>query len=121
MLFINVGQMYENGHGVPQEYSKAVDWYQKAANQGHAIAQHNLGSMYKCGQGVAQDHFKAVEWYQKAASQGEVVAQKDLGEMYADVPAIRNESLDLDTDSNMWFNVRASSSEMIIQKDIDME
>ncbi|KAI8594683.1 hypothetical protein EDD21DRAFT_421428 [Dissophora ornata] len=40
--------MYFNGEGVPQDYSKAMEWYLKAANQGHASAQPNLGgsSMY---------------------------------------------------------------------------
>ncbi len=30
----NLGVMYERGHGVPQEYARAVKWYRKAAEQG---------------------------------------------------------------------------------------
>ena len=34
--------MYDIGAGVRQDYFKAVEWYQKAAEQGHAEAQFNL-------------------------------------------------------------------------------
>ena len=59
----NLGLMYSKGHGVPQDYAKAVEWYRRAAEQGNATAQNNLGVMYDNGQGVPQDHAKAVEWY----------------------------------------------------------
>ncbi len=39
----NLGMMYENGHGVTQDYKEAVNWYRKAAEQGYATAQRNLG------------------------------------------------------------------------------
>src|SRR5690349_9664224 len=47
----NVGNMYDNGQGVPQDYATAVSWYQKAAKQGNAGAQGLLGVMYDKGQG----------------------------------------------------------------------
>ena len=31
----NVGLMYDNGDGVPQDYRKAVQWYRLAAEQGY--------------------------------------------------------------------------------------
>ena len=40
-----LGGMYDNGHGVPQDYAQALTWYRKAADQGYAAAQFNLGSM----------------------------------------------------------------------------
>lgn len=61
--------MYEQGQGVAQNYQQAVQWYQKAANQGHAKAQGNLGYMYKNGLGVAQNLKQARYWYTKAANQ----------------------------------------------------
>ena len=70
-----LGVMYANGQGVKQDYFKAFEWYQKAAEQGNADAQCFLGFMYQYGQGVKQDYFKAVEWYQKAAEQGNPIAQ----------------------------------------------
>jgi hypothetical protein len=70
--------MYANGEGVAQDNAKAVEWYQKAADQGHARAQFNLGVKYANGEGVTQDNTKAVKWYQKAAAQGDENAKKRL-------------------------------------------
>jgi TPR repeat protein len=58
----NLGVMYYNGNGVPQDYAQAVKWYRKAAEQGHADAQSNLGVMYDKGEGVPQDYAQAVKW-----------------------------------------------------------
>jgi len=74
--------MYDNGHGVIQDYKQAVNWYTKAAQQGHAEAQSNLGFMYSNGRGVTRDYKQAVNWYTKAAEQGDTVAQYNLGVMY---------------------------------------
>jgi hypothetical protein len=56
----NLGVMYDNGQGVPQDYKTAVKWYRLAADQGDARAQINLGLMYEKGQGVLQDYKTAV-------------------------------------------------------------
>ncbi|MCD8237521.1 MAG: sel1 repeat family protein, partial [Prevotellaceae bacterium] len=56
-------------------YSKAAEWYAKAAEQGNAKAQNALGVCYEKGQGVVQDFIKAAEWYAKAAEQGDADAQ----------------------------------------------
>ena len=42
----DLGVMYGNGEGVPQDYKEAVKWYRLAAEQGVAAAQYNLGGMY---------------------------------------------------------------------------
>ena len=79
----NLGLMYHNGWGVPQDYKEAVYWYRLAVEQGYAIAQYNLGLMYEKGKGVPQDYEEAVRWYQLAAEQGHSKAQGNLGVMYA--------------------------------------
>jgi hypothetical protein len=79
----NLGYMYDNGRGVPQDDSAAVIWYRKAAVQGNTTAQVNLGFMYEKGRGVAQDDAAAVNWYRKSADQGNARAQCNLGYMYA--------------------------------------
>ena len=66
----NLGQMYRQGIGVPQDYKTAVKWYTLAAEQGDAIAQTNLGVMYVKGQGVIQDYVRAHMWWNIAASSG---------------------------------------------------
>jgi TPR repeat protein len=48
--------MYDNGLGVDRDYAEAMKWYQKAADQGNAIAEGDVGFMYDNGQGVQQDY-----------------------------------------------------------------
>ena len=62
--------MYYNGQGVRQDYTQAVQWYRKAAEQGDAEAQYNLGLMYYKGEGVRQDLALAQEWFGKACQNG---------------------------------------------------
>ena len=64
----NLGAIYDNGSGVPQDYAEAVKWYRKAAEQGHASAQKELGNMYAYGLGVPQDYVQAHKWYNLAAA-----------------------------------------------------
>ena len=75
----NLGQMYREGQGVPQDSAEAAKWYRKAADQGHAGAQGNLGSFYYRGQGVPQDFTEAAKWYRKAAEQGNTIVYRFLG------------------------------------------
>ena len=72
----NLGVMYDNGQGVPQDYKEAVKWYRLAAEQGLARAQYNLGVMYGTGQGVLQDYAKVHMWFNLGASQGGENAKK---------------------------------------------
>ena len=66
----NLGIMYYNGKGVPQDYAEAFKWYRLAADQGDADAQYNLGFMYENGQGVLQDNVMAHMWYNIASANG---------------------------------------------------
>ena len=79
----NFGCCYYYGEGVTKDYSKAVYWYQKAAEQGYAVAQYNFGCCYYYGEGVTKDYNQAVYWFQKAAEQGNAAAQKKLNELKA--------------------------------------
>ena len=84
----NLGVMYVNGNGVPQDYEQAVKWFTKAAEQGDAFSQANLGVMYVNGNGVAQDYKLAAKWYKKAAEQGHAQAQEMLREMVEANPKV---------------------------------
>ena len=74
---------YLGNFGLPTDPVEARKWWRKAAEQNHAMAQHNLGNGYREGQGVAKDYAEAVKWYRKAAEQNFVPAQNDLGVCYA--------------------------------------
>ena len=65
-----------------KDEDEAAQWYQKAAEQGHAEAQASLGLMYVLGRDVPKDEAKAVQWFQKAAKQGNANGQAALGWMY---------------------------------------
>ena len=67
------------------EEVKAIDWFQKAASQGHVDAQYEFGTalagenpeamylmglMYRDGKGVDKDRNQAVDWLKKAAKAG---------------------------------------------------
>jgi uncharacterized protein YbaR (Trm112 family) len=79
-----LGQLYAGGRrGVPQDYSTARGWYEKAAAQGHAWAQNQLGQLYADGRDVPQDYTKARQWWEQAALQGHAWAQAQLGQLYA--------------------------------------
>src|SRR5688572_23589890 len=77
-----LGEMYENGNGVPRDPAKAAHWYRLAAKQGLSEAQLSLGVLYENGEGVAQSDAEAARWYAGAAEQGNLFAQLSLGIMY---------------------------------------
>jgi len=66
----DLGVMYSNGEGVPQDKKQAVYWYTESAKQGIISAQANLGMHYYFSEGVLKDYKKAFYWYKKAAAQG---------------------------------------------------
>jgi TPR repeat protein len=80
--FYSEGVRYYYGRGVTQDYAKAREWYQKAADQGNVEAMYDLGVLYDKGQGVAQDYAKAREWWQKASDGGDPAAMQSLGALY---------------------------------------
>jgi TPR repeat protein len=72
----NLGVMYDNGEGVPENDAEAVRWFRKAADQGHTKAQFNLGTMYDNGEGVPENHVRAYVWLSMAKTQGYERAKK---------------------------------------------
>jgi len=78
----NLGVMYANGRGVPQDDAQAVNWYRKAAEAGDADGMTNLGWMYQNGRGVARDDAQAVNWYRQSAEAGSPHGMANLGWMY---------------------------------------
>lgn len=82
----NLGVMYDQGLGVPQDYAEAIRWYRMAAEQGDDYAQLNLGLMYIAGQGVAQDYAEALRWFEKGAEGGSVEGANSLAWVLATCP-----------------------------------
>jgi GAF domain/Sel1 repeat len=61
---------YATGEDVPQDYSMALRWFLKAAEQGHVGAQDTLGAYYWLGHGVRKDVTKAYFWSVLARASG---------------------------------------------------
>ena len=107
----HLGRYYFYGIGVNKNDKTAIDWYEKAADQGHVSAHFALGKFYHNthpdiafywyqkmaleGYSGAQfslghilqkkEQYKsATYWYEKAARQGHVTAQKRLSLLYRD-------------------------------------
>ena len=70
--------------GVEKNDQLAVQWFSKAAAQGHAHAQLGMGLAYESGRGVPKDGIQAANWYQKAADQGMPRAQYLLAMLLID-------------------------------------
>ncbi len=81
--------MYERGQGVPQDYTEAVKWYRKAAEQSYAKAQSMLGVTYSKGLGVPQDYAQAHMWYNLAASTSPPGKDRDRAVKNRDIVAKR--------------------------------
>ena len=80
--YLKLARLYENGTGVSQNDSEALEWYRKAAEKGNAEAQLELGKRYFDGRSVSVNASEAVEWYRKAADKGNTEAQLELGDRY---------------------------------------
>ena len=61
-----LGDLYDKGQGVPQDYAQAALWYRKAAEQGLAEAQLGLGTLYGGGRSGPQDFVESYFWFNLA-------------------------------------------------------
>ncbi|GES82577.1 kinase-like domain-containing protein [Rhizophagus clarus] len=67
---------------IKTSYEKSFFYFQKAAENGYKVAQHNLGECYRNGIGVRKDERKAFELFKKSAEQGYNDAKFRLGYCY---------------------------------------
>ena len=81
---------YANTLHKDKKYEEAVQWYEKAAKQGLAVAQTHLVECYVHGIGVSVDYAVAKQWCEKAVAQDYCVAQYFMAEYF-----IRREQYEL--------------------------
>ncbi|MDR3368328.1 MAG: tetratricopeptide repeat protein [Rhodoferax sp.] len=79
---LHLGQLYQQGQGLPKSQSKAAEQFGRAAAQGLAEAQYMTGLTYYRGEGVRRDAKQALHWFSLAAAQGHGNAQLYVGRMY---------------------------------------
>lgn len=79
----SLGELCEEGRGVPLSDSDAVGWYRAAADQGHASSQCNLAIMYEQGRGgLVASEMMAAQLFCVSAESGNDAAQFNLGIYY---------------------------------------
>jgi len=74
-----LGRIYANGQEVLQDFTRARDFFDRAAQQGNSDAMDNLGLLYENGFGVEQNPTTAADWYRKAAAAGNADAMGRIG------------------------------------------
>jgi soluble lytic murein transglycosylase-like protein len=67
---VELGEKYEDGESVTQDYHRALALYCEAARKGDADAFFQLGWIYLNGRGVPRDDANAVKWLRQAAAHG---------------------------------------------------
>jgi len=63
--------MYENGQGVDEDYTKALELYTTSCNADDPIGCVNLGVMYENGYAVVKNKEKALVLYKKGCTEGD--------------------------------------------------
>lgn len=66
-----IGECYYTGYRTEQSYTRAIEWFERAAEQGNGKAMSLLGDIYYNGTGVRADVKKAEKYYKKATKHGE--------------------------------------------------
>lgn len=69
-----LGQIFAIGEEAEQNDSAAFDWYLKAAQKGHPMAQFVIGHCYNNGIVVGQDADEAAMWFFRASLKGNLDA-----------------------------------------------
>lgn len=81
------GTSYLSGSRVNQNYTKAIELFEKAAKYDYIDAFYELGNCYLGGKGVDKDEMKAIEYYERAVNyDDDYFSKKDyatkLGDLY---------------------------------------
>jgi len=77
----NLGQLYRLGQGVDKDLARAEQYYLRAAERGHVLAQGNLGTLYYFKK-PKPDVAAALKWWRRAARAGNARAQYMLAHVY---------------------------------------
>jgi len=80
----NIGWMYLNGYGLMMNDSKALEWWQRASDQGYTDASFSIAMLYSLGEGqVKKNMDKAIEYYLMAVEDGHEDANMIVRSMLA--------------------------------------
>ena len=113
----NLGVMYYNGWGVPQNDAERVKWTRRAAEQGLAEAQYRMAVMYGGGRsGLPKDYVESAKWHHRAAEQGHAAAQFELGMSYEEGRGVPQNK----AESEKWLHLAAGQGDFSAQSHLCM-
>ena len=108
-----LGQYYfqtaSQGPAFASKYIAAVNWLNRAAEQGYVGSMNNLAYLYENGYGVAQDLKTACRWYREAAEKNVAKAQSNLGLMYQEGSVVPRDFVE----AYKWFKLSALQGDAI--------
>lgn len=93
------GDEYYYGKGCEVDYTQALYWYHKAADEGNMYSQNSLGLCYQKGTGVPQSDEQAVSWFEKAYDSGSPDGAYNLAECYFEGRGVKKS---IDKALEMW-------------------
>jgi TPR repeat protein len=102
-----LGARYAFGDGVGQNYSEAVRWFFRAAEQGHVISQATLGAYYMAGRGVSVDLSKAYFWAYVARAGGDKGSKLRVEMLSSQIPS--SDILVLEQRADEWLQQHHSA------------
>ncbi len=76
-----LGELFETGEKVPQDFAQAIQYYEKSARQGYLPACIKLGKIFATHP-VLKDEKKSIQWYSYAANKGDIQADFYLADYY---------------------------------------
>ena len=79
-----VGIRLAKGRAVPQNFTSAAEWFERAARKGLAPAQFRLAGLYEKGLGVKKNLETARRYYMAAGEAGHAKALHNLAVLYAE-------------------------------------
>lgn len=97
-----------------KDYSKALRYYQYAAENNDSYSQFRLGNMYDMGNGVTQNYAEAMKWYLKSANQGNESAQNNIGCMYDNGHGVKQDH----SEANKWYQKAAEQGHTLAQHNL---
>lgn len=74
-----IGLCHEYGKGVPQDESRAVEWYTRGADSGDPCALLHLACCHLAGNGVPRDTDVALTLFRRSAEAGNPTAMYEIG------------------------------------------
>lgn len=97
-----------------KNYTQALSWFKKAAENNNTDAQFLVGAMYLKAEGVVKDYKQVMYWHTKAAELGNAEAQTSVGRMYRDGLGVEQNN----KQAVYWFIKAANQGEVDAQKSL---